>query len=231
MTTNKEALQKIFEAALKEPEPQYTPTARLNSRVPTESYPKARSYGEPAPAARRVIEPVSNDTITPDAPKKKTEPVETAKTVNIPTIAAGSHDAASAELAGILDKKMAKDNSKRKAQFLMILIVLAGGIGGGIAWFIQSPDRVTELKSAVTEVQSATDVESITGEYDKSLEKVAVRGNQLDEATSALGASTELKAGEDGYMDKEMKGMMGGEGKTAGERAHGMEKSFGDQKK
>lgn len=231
MTTNKEALQKIFEAALKEPEPQYSPTTRLNSKTPTENFPKARSYGEPVPAARRVIEPVSKETITPDASKKISTPLETTKTVNIPTIAASSHDTSSTELAGILDKKTAKDNSKRKAQFLTIIIVLAGGIGGGIAWLVQSPDRITELKSAAAEIQAATDVESITGEYDKSLKKVAVRGNQLDEATSALGASTELKEGEDGYMEKEMKDMMGGEGKTAGERARGMEKSFGEQKK
>lgn len=193
MTTNKEALQKIFEAALKEPEPQYAPTTRLNSISPTENFPKARSYGEPIPAARHVIEPVSIEVVTPESPKRKTEPMETAKTINIPTVATGSHNTTSTELASIPDRKMAKDKGKRKAQFMMILIVLAGGIGGGIAWLIQPPDQATELKSAAAEVQAATDIESITGEKENSLDTVAVRGNQLDEATSASAANTEME--------------------------------------
>ena len=141
------------------------------------------------------------------------------------------HDAASAELATLLDQKMAKEKRRHQMQWMIIAAILVGGIGGSAAWFVQSPDRIDSLKSAVTEVQAATDVESLTGEYEKSLDKVAVRGSQLDQATEALGMSAELKEGEDAYMEDEMKSMMGGEGQTAGARARGMQSAFGDRAK
>lgn len=213
MTTNKEALQKIFEAALKEPEPTPTPTTKMRSRAPTEQHPQRRkTYGEPSPEVmpRQAIQSLATQTAKLDTPTPKINPTEPLKTA--PALVAepattlaltetpAARDATSLEIANILDQKISKERSLRKLKLLLTAILAIGGIGGTTIWFIQSPERITSLKSIFTEVKAATDVESITDEYSKSLDKIADHSNELDEATTALGVTAELKEGEDAYM-------------------------------
>lgn len=237
MTTDKEALQKIFEAALKQPDP--PPTARPKPATPTM---RRANYGEAAMAitetpTRQITKPASKETATPASPKEQKPITREDETARKPaeTPQAGKQavldDKASDELAKVLEKKMAWEKTKHKIQKVATIIVLLGAVGGGIGWFVSSPDRVKSLSASVEEIQSAGDVNGMVDSYKGSLDKVAGRGNELSAATAALGASTELKEGEDAYMEDEMNKMSGGEGKSVGSRAKAMQKTFGDRAK
>lgn len=69
------------------------------------------------------------------------------------------------------------------------------------------------------------------GKYKKALEKVKVRSEQIDSATASMGIDPTKDDGKDPYFEDEMKQMMGGEGKTTGERNRLLKEKFGSMEK
>lgn len=150
------------------------------------------------------------------------------------TAAEASQDAmrsSSDEFAAIMDAKMAKARKKNGRSFIITLILFFGPILGATGWFVSNPARVEAFRSAVKEIRSVGDIQAILANYQKSLDKVAVRSQQIDEATSLLGIDPATAGNEDPYMDKEMKEMTGPDGgPTIGDRNKRLREKFGDVK-
>ncbi len=263
MTTNKDALEKIFEAALKETEapiqrPQQarrrhvTPsnletTAAVNAVLttpPPEQQTHVAAQGGTATMDRSARTATAKPTEPFEFPKrdqtatrritKTSQPdAETQPQPTTSTPSASStpvlDDAASDELGDLLEKKLKKESSSRKRGKFLRFATLILVVGGGITWFVQSEERVDKLKGIVSDVRSATDVNEMAGSYDESLEKVSARSKQIDQANAAMGVSDSSEDLNDPSLDKEMKDMMGGEGKTTGERDRAIQAAFGNR--
>jgi hypothetical protein len=74
-------------------------------------------------------------------------------------------------------------------------------------------------------------VKSLVASYQKSLDRIAARGQQVEQATAAMGVKKSAKDDEDAFMDAEMKQMMGGEGKTVGQRNRALQRNFSHMQK
>jgi hypothetical protein len=110
------------------------------------------------------------------------------------------------------------------------LVVFLGITGGGFGWFVSSPDRVQAVRDAAKEIRSAGDIAGMVAKYQKALDKIATRSQDIDKATESMGVSSSLEGLKDVNMDAEMKEMMGGEGKTVGERNRLLKEKFGSVK-
>ena len=144
---------------------------------------------------------------------------------------AGMTEALSTELAALLDERHKRNVRKRRRDALVVLILLFCICGGSSAWFIQSPARMQALREAVSDIRSIGDIGSIVAKYQVALAKVAVHSQQIDQSTNSMGVSTDQSGEKDPAFDTEMKQMMGGEGKTAGERDRQLQRKFGDMRK
>lgn len=139
----------------------------------------------------------------------------------------------SEEFATIMDAKMAKARRKNGRSFLFTMILFGGPTLGGAGWFVSNPDRVDALRATVSEIRSAGDIKAIMAKYQKSLDKVAVRGKHIDEATSMMGIDPAAEAGpgDDAHFEEEMKKMSGPDGgPTITERNRKLREKFGDVK-
>jgi hypothetical protein len=202
--TDQEKLQQLFQAALK------APPAEGNAAF-------ARAFPTPAPVA---VAPVSE---APPAP----EPPAAVAASTAPVAHAGLDDAASAELGALLDAQMAGQKRKRRRELIGTFVVLLGLTGGGFGWFVQSPTRVQAFREAMADIRSVGDVAAMVAKYQVALDKIATRSNQIDQATEAMGGSANQDGMKDVNMDAEMQAMMGGEGKTTGERNKMLQNAFG----
>ena len=207
--TDQEKLQKLFDAALRDSSPV--------EKAPTRVVPMASAALPATPtSAEKPVAP----TVEPDTapqPVATTEPI--------------LDKAAAEELGALLDEQIRRKKRQRRRESLVAALVLLGITGGGSAWFVQSPERVQALLSAISEIRSVGDVKSMVAKYQDALNRISARGQQIDQATKAMGITSNGKDEEDPYFDAEMKQMMGGEGKTMGDRAKGMQKAFGDMQK
>lgn len=239
----REDLQKLFEAALK----QSTPPSRFG--IPVEqrkAAPPAAGSADPdvplpfgaTPPPQAAFTPV------PSAPAQApaaftpvaSTPVASAPAAFTPVpeespapAPAPDYHATNDELAAIMDEKHIKRKRRHRRQALVTFLLLFGTAGGGTAWFVSNPDRVTALKQTIAEIRSAGDIKAIIAKYQAALDKVAVRGQQIDDATRAMGVDPATAANDaDQGFDKEMREMMGEEGgPTAAERNDKLRKSFG----
>jgi hypothetical protein len=225
--TDKQKLQSLFDAALKDP-------SLPSATAPTRAFPTPVFEAVAVPAAVMPAAPVQVAqqpmAVMPEVPVA----APAVETASAPTMAALLDDAASAELAALLDEQHRRLKRKRRVEALVTAIVLFGSTGGGAAWFVQSPERVTAFKEAMRDIRSVGDVKSLVAKYQDALDRIGARGKQVEQATIAMGIKpTAADDEEDPYMDAEMKQMMGGEGKgkTIGERNSAMKKSFGDMAK
>lgn len=222
--TDKEKLQKLFEAALKDP----TPAA---GSAPQRAFP-ATSTPHPVPVAApafRTTPQVSLDAVLPEPALEQSAqiPGVASATSNAPVL----DDAASSELGALLDEQIARQARKRRRDSLVAALVFFGLTGGGFGWFVQSPDRVEAFKSAMTEIRSVTDVKGLVAKYQAALDKISARSQQIDQATAAMGIDPSTVDDKDPNMDAEMKQLMGGEGKTVGERNRALQQAVGDRAK
>lgn len=133
-----------------------------------------------------------------------------------------------AELAAIMDAKIAKDKRRRRRGFLFTVLFFVGVTGGATGWVVVNPERYAALKAVIAEIKSVGDIQGIVAKYQKSLDKIAERGNQIDSATVAMGVDpTSVDEHEDPGFDKEMKAMMGEEGgKTSAARDRLLREKF-----
>lgn len=215
--TDQEKLQKLFQAALQD--------SSEMSKVPTRAFPTSASF--PAPASVPVAMP-----FTQPVPVAAPEPVDIAQeaAVVLPS-QAGLDDKTSTELGTLLDEQKTRLARKRRRDTLIALGVILGLSGGGFGWFVQDPQRVQAFKDAIRDVRSIGDVRSMVAKYRESLDRVAARGQQIEQATNAMGVVKTAGDEEDPYFEEETKGMMGGEGKTVGQRNKNMTDNFGHMQK
>lgn len=195
--TDQEKLQQLFQAALKAPPAEGK--AALALAFPTPA---------PLPTPAPVPEPLPQIVSTP-----------------LPN--AGLDEATSAELGALLDAQMAGQKRKRRRELIGTFVVLLGLTGGGFGWFVQSPTRVQAFREAMADIRSVGDVAAMVAKYQVALDKIATRSNQIDQATEAMGGSANQDGMKDVNMDAEMQAMMGGEGKTTGERNKMLQNAFG----
>ena len=215
--TDKEKLQKLFDAALKAPEP-----SREGS--PQRAFPQSSTPPAPVAAVMPQHAPVAVEAVLPDSKAVKSV-VESSP--GAPVL----DDAASTELGTLLDEQIARQRSKRRRDSLVAALVLFGMTGGGFGWFLQSPDRVEAVRSAMREIRSVGDVKAIVAKYQAALDRIAARSQQIDQATAAMGVIAGSEDELDPNFDAEMKEMMGGEGKTTGARNAALQKAFGNRAK
>lgn len=207
-------LQNIFEAALRDPTPvsQFAP--------PKQAFP-ATAPGAPVQTLP-VQSAMPNQAPAVESPFVTTQP----KAAEAPSNAPVLDDAASDELAKLLDEQQKRRKRKQRIASLTTAAMLVGSVGGGSLWFIQSPDRVTTLMEAIRDIRSVGDVKSLVAKFQDSLDRVAVRSKQIDAATSAMGVTPSAADEKDPYFDKEMREMMGGEGRTVGQRNRQLIETF-----
>jgi len=224
--TDKEKLQKLFDAALKSPsDPNGGPLKRA---FPTPVLEAAPIPAAPAPAA--FADTVAASPRTGGSPAGVNEP-NGAIGASAPTMAAVLDDAASTELATLLDEQLRRKSRKRRMEALVAAVVLLGLTGGGSAWFVHSPVRVQALTEVMRDIRSVGDVKSMVAKYRAALDRVAARGQQIDQATAAMGVEKNAADEKDPYMEAEMSTMMGGESKTVGQRNQALQASFGNMAK
>lgn len=189
------------------------------------AYPQPQAYQAvpsqmPAAAPAAFMDPAAGFT-APAAPQDLVVPMPNA----------GLDAATSAELAALLDEQHRRKVRRRRRDSLITVVLLFGLTGGGYGWFVQDPQRVQAFHDAIKDIRSAGDVAGLVAKYKKALEKVKVRSEQIDSATASMGIDPTKDDGKDPYFEEEMKGMMGGEGKTTGERNRLLKEKFGSAEK
>lgn len=211
MTTDKEKLQKLFQAALVD--------SSVEKATLQRAFPQSASAA-PAPVAVVQIAP---EPVAQPAPSQATTFVQ-------PLPNAGLDAVAAEELRILLDEQNSRMKRKRLQGTIGTLVVFLTVTGGGFGWFVQSPERIQAFKSAIAEIRSVGDIGAIVAKYQKALDKIATRSQDINAATESMGVSSNQDGMKDVYMDAEMKQMMGGEGKTVGERNRALDEKFGDVK-
>lgn len=221
--TDPRDLNKLFEAALNEkeapsrfgtPESQKksAPRAMLKANQPV-AEPKKVEAAEAASKEKPGDEPlVSGGSVSKGA---ESDLIDLANTGDpFAGQAMGSLDSSiSAELGEILDEKVRKEKRSKKRARLVMLGVFLGIVGGSSAWVVTNPERFEAMKKVVSEIKSAGDIKGMVEKYQKSLDKVAVRGEQIDAATESMGVDpNSMDHVEDQGFDKEMREMMGEDG-------------------
>jgi hypothetical protein len=220
--TDKEKLQKLFDAALRDPS--------LPAGSPTRAFPVASTPQCPAPEVGRLLTPtppVEVQAVVPEPAVIAAVTEEISPSATAPTMAGVLDGAASAELGALLDEQVRRKARRHRIESLVAALVLFGLTGGGFAWFVQSPERVQAFTSAIREIRSVGDVKALVAKYQAALDRISARGQQIDQASSAMGSVVTAEDEKDPYLEAEMKGMMGGEGKTIGERSKQMKSAFG----
>lgn len=206
--THTEKLQQIFEAALKDNSEFTKPLTRA---FPTSPSAQPVAVSQPAPAPEPEPEPVIE---VPAAPAAN----------------AGLSDAASAELGALLEEQHQRKTNKHRRETVVTLAVVLVLTGGGAGWFVQSPQRLQAMKEAVHDIRSVGDVKSIVAKYQAALEKIGDRSKQIDHATVSMGVNANQDDAVDPNMNAEMLALMGGKGKTTGERNQMVWNAFGSKK-
>jgi hypothetical protein len=244
--TDKEKLQKLFDAALKDP-------TLPSPQIPKRAFPVSpleqsaqilQPQAFPSPFPVQVVAAVGAPVHAPAAPAitpmQVTPPVAQvfdaitvpadAAAAEAPAMPAALDDAASTELGALLDEQRLRLRRKRRMEALATAAVLMGSVCGGTIWFVQSPDRVAAFKEAMSDIRSLGDVKSLVAKYQDALDRIGARGKQIDQATAAMGVKKSAADDEDPFFEKEMEEMMGGpgNGKTVGQRNKLMKQNFSE---
>ncbi len=211
--TDKEKLQKLFQAALQDPSfDTMKPPAQAFPQVPT---PTALVV-EQAPAPEPSPAPVAQAPVV-----QNTEPLVQ------PMPNAGLDAATSAELGTLLDAQIKRKSRQRKRELVVTLLVCFGLTGGGYGWFIQSPTRVQAFSDAMKEIRSVGDIKGLVAKYQKALDRISARSQQIDEATVAMGGDPTKETNEDPYFTAETEQLVGEKMKGMDERNKRLEDTLG----
>lgn len=215
MTTDKDKLQKLFQAALND--------------VPADKVTLARAFPKSATPSQAPLQAEAIPAVpAPEPPPQAEAAPAVASDLVKPMENAGLDETAAEELRILLDEQNLRLKRKRRRETVGALAVFLAITGGGFGWFVHSPVRVQAFNDAVRDIRSAGDVMGMVAKYRDALDKIAVRGDQINNATESMGVTSSLEGVKDIYMDAEMKEMMGSEGKTVGERNRMLQEKFGD---
>lgn len=160
--TDKEKLQKLFDAALRDPtEPEAMKSTRAFAAQPASTPAVFQPAGavpfqaaapfqaapqfQPAPQFQAVpAQTVVYVTAAPQAaaPFVAAAPAPAAEGLVTPMPNAGLDAVSSAELAILLDEQHRRKVRRRRRDALVTALFLFGLTGGGYGWFVQSPQRV-----------------------------------------------------------------------------------------
>ena len=229
-------LEKLFDAALHErkapsrfgsPEEQV-----LDKPAAFQSSADPQSTGEVAPSPFRAdtAEPkpflaASSDSPFQAAPVAPAENPASGFVVLDDMAAKSLDEGLNAELEALLDKKIAKEKSKRRRDRMVMMVLLFGAVGGAGFWLYKNPDKMESLKKAGAEIRMFTDPNAVADQYKESLDKVGSHGDKIGDAANMLGG--ELAEGEDESMDEEMKKIAGEEaGLSASEKQKKLKEQF-----
>ena len=207
--TDNEKLQQLFQAALKD-------TSEGKASL-------VRAFPSPTPI---VANPPSIEPVPQVFFKPEEAPVAVEASAR-PATNAGLGEAESAELGALLDEQNLRKSRKRRRELIGTFVVLFALTGGGFGWFVHSPARVQAFREAVKDIRSVGDIKSTVAQYQVALDRISARSSQIDEATQSMGVSSNQDGMADPNMDAEMHAMMGGEGKTTGERNKTLQNAFG----
>lgn len=189
MTTDKEKLQKLFEAALREPEPP----------------PVNKSESSPQSAPPAVVQPTVSTSHGNDLEASG----ERLKTESMAAEASSMSGAASEELAALLDEQHLRKSRRRRLETLVTLGVLLGSMAGGWVWFNSDPHRKQALREVMNDIHTLSDARLIAVKYNDALDRIATRSRQINQASASLGADpTEPVSGT--ALDTQMKEFSGG---------------------
>ena len=206
--TDKEKLDQLFQAALKDTSTIVNPLERAFPKQ--EALPVLAAFPQPLiifdtiPAMPTVLEPLV-----------------------VPVENAGLEHSTSAELGALLDEQTARKNRRHRREKVLTLAACLALTCGGFGWFVHSPARVQAFHEVIRDIRSTGDIKSMVASYTKSLEKISARSAQIDQSTRAMGVSTNQVNEKDPNFDAEMKTMMGGQGKTSGDRSKMLQQAFG----
>ena len=214
MTTDNDRIQKLFQAAL------------LDTSVKQASL--ARAFPAAATVQTQALAPAPVPSVSPPVSEAAPEAAPAISSDFVQPLAqAGLCETVSTELGMLLEEQHRRKVSRRRREVLMTFVILFGLTGGSFAWFVHSPQRVLAAKQAIKEIRSAGDVGAIVASYKKALAKIGTRATDIDGATESMGVSSDQTGMKDVDMDAEMKQLMGGEGKTVGERNRLLREKFG----
>jgi hypothetical protein len=122
-----------------------------------------------------------------------------------------------------LDLQNERQEKESKQSTRLILMGCGSLLVVGLVWYAISPETRREVDGLIQNVkESQQDLDQmnhpgeIKSPYDRIMDKLGSRSVEIDTAARSLGVDP-TTVHEDG-MDAEMKGMMGGKGRTAGER-------------
>jgi len=136
------------------------------------------------------------------------------------------------DLAELLDAQAQRLQKKRGHANWFILAVLLGIGGTGYGWYASSAENqaqvaqlIQNLKEGKKDFALVSDPTKMAEQFDESLAEISTRKDDIDLAAQAMGVDTGNVV-EDG-MDAEMLDMMGGEGRTVGQRNKLLQQKMG----
>lgn len=136
------------------------------------------------------------------------------------------------DLSQLLDEQVARLVKKRRQANWVIFAFFGLMMGSASAWYASSEgnrrmvaDLIMDIKASGKDFKLIGSATGMASQYDKALEKIGTRSQDVDQATTSLGIDP-TKVTEDG-METEMKDMMGGKGKTSGERNRLLQQKLG----
>jgi len=133
-----------------------------------------------------------------------------------------------------LEARERRLKKKRALQSRSVTWALFAVVAGGAASYHFSPSFKARVDGLMQNVrQSGKDVKTIgtiTGSYDKQLEKVAAHGDQLDQATRSLGGDPAQTVAGDPNFDKQVMELTG-ENPSSTDRAGQLKEKFGGVQK
>ncbi|QUE50284.1 hypothetical protein KBB96_15590 [Luteolibacter ambystomatis] len=141
-------------------------------------------------------------------------------------------DEPNAEFQSMIEAREQKMTNKRKRQSVVLTLVCLAALGSFGTWCAVSPTakaKIATFKTAMAE--SKRDLKtlgSITKQYDKSLEKIAVHSGDIDSATRAIGGDpTAVDKSGDPSMEKEMQEFGGDGTRSTTDRNRDLKSKFG----
>ena len=132
-------------------------------------------------------------------------------------------DTLETDLSSLLDMQDQRQEHASKRTSRVILAAFGFLLALGLVWYAAAETNrrkvgglIQNVKESRRDLDQMSNPSGVTAAYDEVLAKLGTRSTDIDTATRSMGVDPSTVK-EDG-MDPEMKGMMGGEGRTPGER-------------